>query len=34
MQEIITNYTRPILRLRGGGGDGGSTGAESRDCYL
>lgn len=21
-------------RLRGGGGDGGSTGAESRDCYL
>ncbi|KAJ8471678.1 hypothetical protein OPV22_026021 [Ensete ventricosum] len=22
------------LRLRGGGGDGGATGAESRDCYL
>jgi hypothetical protein len=22
------------LRLRGGGGDGGSTGAESRSCYL
>ena len=22
------------LRLCGGGGDGGSTGAESRDCYL
>lgn len=22
------------LRLVGGGGDGGSTGAESRDCYL
>lgn len=21
-------------RLRGGGGDGGSTGAESRSCYL
>ncbi|CAN8253134.1 unnamed protein product [Cochlearia groenlandica] len=21
-------------RLRGGGGDGGATGAESRDCYL
>eukprot|EP00899_Mesostigma_viride_P003561 jgi/Mesvir1/13205/Mv06164-RA.1 len=24
----------PVLRLRGGGGDGGATGAESRDCYL
>ena len=23
-----------MLRLRGGGGDGGSTGAESRSCYL
>lgn len=23
-----------VLRLRGGGGDGGSTGAESRECYL
>lgn len=22
------------LRLPGGGGDGGATGAESRDCYL
>jgi len=22
------------MRLRGGGGDGGSTGAESRSCYL
>ena len=23
-----------LPRLRGGGGDGGSTGAESRSCYL
>jgi hypothetical protein len=23
-----------VLRVRGGGGDGGSTGAESRSCYL
>ena len=26
--------TNIVLRLRGGGGDGGATGAESRDCYL
>jgi hypothetical protein len=23
-----------VARIRGGGGDGGSTGAESRSCYL
>lgn len=23
-----------VARMRGGGGDGGSTGAESRSCYL
>ncbi|KAI4335569.1 hypothetical protein L6164_014205 [Bauhinia variegata] len=32
----ITPFSTLILRsrLRGGGGDGGATGAESRDCYL
>lgn len=32
----ITNLSTLNLRLRlsGGGGDGGATGAESRDCYL
>lgn len=32
----ISNLSTLILhrRLRGGGGDGGATGAESRDCYL
>ncbi|KAK1429216.1 hypothetical protein QVD17_11421 [Tagetes erecta] len=32
----VTNSSTLTLnfRLRGGGGDGGATGAESRDCYL
>ncbi|OWM65811.1 replication termination factor 2 [Punica granatum] len=32
----IANFSTLILhgKLRGGGGDGGATGAESRDCYL
>jgi hypothetical protein len=27
-------HAEPVMRLRGGGGDGGATGAESRDSYL
>ncbi|CAL5399462.1 unnamed protein product [Camellia sinensis] len=43
LSDSITLQNSPItplstlvlrLRLRGGGGDGGATGAESRDCYL
>ena len=32
MSEDLKAYL--VMRLRGGGGDGGSTGAESRDSYL
>lgn len=34
--QAITPHSgaAPMLRLRGGGGDGGSTGAESRSSYL
>lgn len=33
--EVLPGATLQLLpRLRGGGGDGGATGAESRSCYL
>jgi hypothetical protein len=31
---ITSGNDDTVLRCRGGGGDGGSTGAESRSCYL
>jgi hypothetical protein len=31
---LVNEGDYPVLRCRGGGGDGGSTGAESRSCYL
>ena len=30
----LSRVPQTVLRLRGGGGDGGATGAESRDSYL